>query len=479
MEEVIKACNNKEKPYSFISYSREDADRVYPILKQLSKNGYRIWYDLHIEGGKKWPETIAEWLIHENCTKFVIFISQKSLESEYVQDEVYLAREQKKSCIVIYLEAVEMTPAMKLLLGRWQSIDWYNKEEEVFLQLLMKAMPVDTIELSEIDNANDAFSQKYQIIDIIGKGGSSTVYKAIMRPTDSIVTIKISYWKIDENNPRNQFIHNEIKALSKIQCPFIPTIIDCGETFINSENRYYIVESYIQGINLSQIRCSLSESEVVMIILKTARILQYLHSNGNNMVHSDIKPENIIIDDFNNCHLIDFGGCVEADSVVHWGTSTFISPEQSSGKPIDVRSDIYSLGVTMKYLLEKDSLMSCGTTFKDNISKGVLETRPGVSYFLAMIVDKMMDSRIEKRFQTLDELIATLEEFQKDKHDLSQSITKANNNAISISEKNQYRTESISNRTEILSHTALLDLSVSYPIYEPTLFSIGCNNTEC
>src|SRR5699024_4114020 len=98
------------------------------------------------------------------------------------------------------------------------------------------------------------------------------------------------------------------------------------------------------------------------------------------------KPENIIIDDFNNCHLIDFGGCVKAHSSVNWGTTTFAAPEQNRGGFIDVRSDIYSLGITMKYLLEKDFLRLRGISFKDNISKSVLDTTPKVSYILALIV---------------------------------------------------------------------------------------------
>lgn len=69
-----------------------------------------------------------------------------------------------------------MTPAMKLLLGRWQSINWYENDNTAFLQLLMKGIPVETIELSTTDDANNSFSQKYQLLDVIGKGGSSPVY---------------------------------------------------------------------------------------------------------------------------------------------------------------------------------------------------------------------------------------------------------------------------------------------------------------
>lgn len=260
-----------------------------------------------------------------------------------------------------------------------------------------------------------------------------------MLSTGATVIIKVANCSITEKNLRNHLMNNEKKALAKIQYPFIPSIIDFGETNIDSETRYYLVESYIRGKTLSEIRCPLSESEVVMIVLKTARILQYLHINGNDLVHSDIKPENIILDDFNNCYLIDFGGCVEAHSTVNRGTTTFAAPEQNGGGRIDVRSDIYSLGITMKYLLEKDFLRLCGITFKDNISKSVLDTTPRVNYILALIVQKIIDERIENRFQSLEELIATLEEFQEENSDSPQLILR----------KNYYY------------HSAVLNLSVS------------------
>ena len=60
----------------FKSYSHEDMDKVYPILNKLHENRYRLWYDRHIESGTKWAEDIHEWLTHQNCSKFVIFIGE-------------------------------------------------------------------------------------------------------------------------------------------------------------------------------------------------------------------------------------------------------------------------------------------------------------------------------------------------------------------------------------------------------------------
>lgn len=378
-------------------------------------------------------------MTNESCVKFVIFISRHSVESEYVEDEVNLARKYKKSCLVVYLEEIMLSGTLELLLDRWQSINYYEQQEEIFLRMLMKGIPADTIEMKHSASDKDtAFSKKYQLLEVLGKGGSSTVYKAKVLSTGAIVTIKISNCSSKINNTRNQIMKKERDALAKIQCPFIPSIIDFGEEYFDGEYRFYLVESYISGKNLEEIRCPLNEAETLMIILDIAKVLRYLHTDGLNLVHCDIKPGNIIIDQFNTSYLIDFGGCVDAQTTVEWGTNTFAAPEQKSGKAIDVRSDIYSLGITMKYLLEKDFLRLRGITFKENIGKSVMKTTPKVSYILSLIVDKMIAPQIEARFQSLDEVIATLEEYKETITEAPKLILKKNyyyHDDLSVQEK--------------------------------------------
>ena len=461
--------NNKEKPYIFISYSHEDMDKVYPILNKLHENRYRLWYDRHIESGTKWAEDIHEWITHQNCSKFVIFISKHSIASEYVEDEVNLARKYKKSCLVVYLEDVKLSGTLELLLDRWQSINYYEKTDDIFLQMLMKGIPAETVEISQSsdDNGSD-FAKKYQLLEIIGKGGSSTVYKAKMLSTGAMVTIKVANCTSEEENTQNRLMKNEKDALARIQCPFIPKIVDFGEAYFDKELKCFLVESFIPGQTLGKIRCPLSEAEVVMIILDITKTLRYLHTNGNNLVHCDIKPENIILDEFNKSYLIDFGGCVSAGSIVYWGTTTFAAPEQCRGESIDIRSDIYSLGITMKYLLEKDYLRANGITFKENVRKSIIETRPGVSHLLALIVEKMTDQRMDKRFQTLEELIITLEEFQYKLMDSPERILRKNSDYIGVIEcEDSYELNAKTGivfdgqALTMLSHSAILDLSVS------------------
>lgn len=471
MFDKIKTCKDKNEKYSFISYSHADAEKVYPILKELQINRYRIWYDHHIESGAKWADYIYEWLTNENCTKFIIFISKHSIESENVKDEVHLARKHHKSCLVIYLDDIQLTGGLELQLDRWQSIKWYENAENVSLKKLMKAIPVETIEMStNINGAESDFQRKYQLLEVIGRGGTSTIYKAVMKETGAVVTVKVVD---DDGGVIESVIRNEKNVLAKVNSPFIPKVIDYGKDYFIGKKCIYLVESYVRGENLSNIRCPLNEAEVVMIILGTARALLYLHEDGNNLVHTDIKPANIMIDRFNNINLIDFGSCVEAGTVVRWGTVSFAAPEQRNVMNVDVRSDIYSLGTTMKYLVVKDKLREAGITFSSVYSRSVMELNPNTSHILAFIINKMTEERMEYRFQSLEELIAMLEEYQQ----------KQSARVEMILNKNQYYKDSMEiqrfieaeddsttigiNEMEetvyphMMEHTALLDLSVS------------------
>ena len=96
MIDQIRVCENQTEPYCFISYSHEDKDKVLPILKALTENGCRIWYDRQIRSGTVWANYISEWLTHENCRRFIVFISKKSVVSENVQDEVHVVQKYKR-----------------------------------------------------------------------------------------------------------------------------------------------------------------------------------------------------------------------------------------------------------------------------------------------------------------------------------------------------------------------------------------------
>ena len=112
--EKISVYEGKE-PYIFISYAHKDTPAVLPILVDLQKKGYRIWYDAGIEAGTEWPEFIAEHLYH--CTAFLFFASASALESSNCMQEVNFAVELQKSVAMVYLENVSITPGLRMRVG--------------------------------------------------------------------------------------------------------------------------------------------------------------------------------------------------------------------------------------------------------------------------------------------------------------------------------------------------------------------------
>lgn len=112
--EKITVYEGKE-PYIFISYAHKDTPAVLPILSDLQKKGYRVWYDAGIEAGTEWPEFIAEHLYH--CTAFLFFASTSALDSQNCMQEVNFAVELQKSVVMVYLENISLSPGLRLRVG--------------------------------------------------------------------------------------------------------------------------------------------------------------------------------------------------------------------------------------------------------------------------------------------------------------------------------------------------------------------------
>lgn len=134
---AIKAYSGNE-PYIFISYSHRDTNLVYPIIEELDKRGYRVWYDQGIDPGTEWDENIA---MHINeCSYFIAFMSQNYLNSSNCKDELNYARDLEKERLVVYLETVTLPAGMAMRINRLQSIFKYSyTNDEDFYERLVTA----------------------------------------------------------------------------------------------------------------------------------------------------------------------------------------------------------------------------------------------------------------------------------------------------------------------------------------------------
>ena len=123
-----------DKPYIFVSYAHRDGGKVFPDIKTLNESGYRIWYDEGIDRGKEWTEDIANAL--DKCSLFLVFISENSISSRNVKNEINFALDKNIPLLAVYTEEIELPPGLLLRMGSIQAIlKWRITEERYFLKL--------------------------------------------------------------------------------------------------------------------------------------------------------------------------------------------------------------------------------------------------------------------------------------------------------------------------------------------------------
>lgn len=194
---------------------------------------------------------------------------------------------------------------------------------------------------------------RYQLEEVIGEGALSVVYRAYDLRRHAYVAIKMLRDELVQNPEIMRNFQSEAFLLSKLNHPHIVRFY----SFENTGSVAYLVLDYIQGKTLRQL---ISETkgpfpieQVSTVFQQIGGALHYAHEEG--VLHRDIKPENVIIRSDGNAFLTDFGIAklvnVSDQAHIRAGTPAYMSPEQIAGKPLDRRSDVYSLGVMLYELL--------------------------------------------------------------------------------------------------------------------------------
>src|SRR5689334_13596796 len=197
---------------------------------------------------------------------------------------------------------------------------------------------------------------KCQLLKQIGQGGMGSVYVAKHLFLQRMVTVKLLRWSISDLLERNiEAFERGAIALARLNHPNIATIYDIDE----DNGRPYVVMEFVDGEDVASIvkkKGPLPPSRAAAIARDVARALEHAHAEG--VIHRDIKPSNILISTKGQVKLIDFGLAVHdavspavRDSMYLEGSIHYLSPEQAQGKPLDGRSDIYSLGITLYEML--------------------------------------------------------------------------------------------------------------------------------
>ena len=261
---------------------------------------------------------------------------------------------------------------------------------------------------------------RYEIEETLGRGAMGVVYLARDPLIDRQVALKTLRVDLDAEHVdefRERFVR-EARAAGRLNHPGIVTVHDVGED--PESGLMYIAMEYIQGRDLKQLLASghqFRPSEVARIAADVAVALGYAHSLG--VVHRDIKPANIILSDDGSAKITDFGiARLEASNLTvdgqFIGTPNFMSPEQITGKKVDGRSDIFSLGVLLFTLLTGQRPFA-GDTMHEVTLRIVQEASPipstlgeDIPAALNPIVLKCLEKNPERRFQTGDELAKVL-----------------------------------------------------------------------
>jgi formylglycine-generating enzyme required for sulfatase activity/tRNA A-37 threonylcarbamoyl transferase component Bud32 len=265
---------------------------------------------------------------------------------------------------------------------------------------------------------------KYQILEKIGAGGMGQVYKAYHSGTGRVVAIKVilSKSKIDPEVVRR--FEREVKAAAKLVHQNIITVFDADQ--ING--RVFMVMEYIKGHDLAAIiakKGKLGLTDSINYILQIANGLKYAHDQG--VIHRDIKPGNIIIDANGNVKIVDMGlAKIETDSnqedismltgaTAIMGTVDFMSPEQGfSSRDVDVRTDIYSLGATLFYLLTGKFMYAGNSAFakllahRESPIPSLCTAMPGLPLELDNIFFKMVAKNPVDRYASMTQVISAL-----------------------------------------------------------------------
>jgi eukaryotic-like serine/threonine-protein kinase len=259
----------------------------------------------------------------------------------------------------------------------------------------------------------EVVGSSYKILGMAGAGGMGVVYRARDLKLERSVALKFLPPELNDSEPEKQRFLREARTASSLDHPNIGVIHGIEET---PDGRTYIVMAYYEGSSLAQElrRGPISSRRAVEITIDIARGLSEAHSR--NIVHRDIKPSNVMLTSSGSVKIVDFGlaHVMSVQTASHTGISgtvTYMSPEQSLGKLVDPRTDIWALGIILAEMVTGKSPFDRGTipaTLMAILNEGPkwLENAP---QDLQHIIYRALAKEPESRYQTCAELLVDLE----------------------------------------------------------------------
>lgn len=275
--------------------------------------------------------------------------------------------------------------------------------------------------MTQGDQGNRVYGNRYEIRQKIARGGMADVFLANDRLLDRLVALKVLFPELSTDPSFVERFRREAQNAARLSHPNIVSVYDWGE----DENVYYIVMEYIDGESLSTMirnKGAFGASRAAAIGADVASALYFAHRNG--VVHRDVKPGNVMIDRRGAVKVTDFGiararnaseNLTQTGAVM--GTATYFSPEQAQGMAVDQRSDVYSLGVVLyemvagKAPFTGDNPVAIAYKHVREPAVSLQEVNPDIAGDYESIVAKAMAKSPGDRYQTADELRADLVRF--------------------------------------------------------------------
>ncbi len=261
------------------------------------------------------------------------------------------------------------------------------------------------------------FADRYKLVDFIGQGGMSLVYRAVDIRTGHSVAIKILKSEYNSDKEFLERFQREAQAASLMSHHNIVNLLDLG---VEGDFRYLVLE-YVSGSTLKEIiqkRGQLSHTTAIQITVRILSALQHAHENG--IIHRDIKPQNVLVNADGHIKVADFGiarmtnafTISKGDTVV--GSVHYSSPEQASGNVVEAPSDIYSTGIVLYEMLTGrvpflgDTPVSVAMQHINAAPPPVTDFNPNVPPAVVAVVMRALEKSPKKRYQNAREMADAL-----------------------------------------------------------------------
>jgi len=275
---------------------------------------------------------------------------------------------------------------------------------------------------------------QYRVLEELGSGSLSTVYRAVQEPLGRVVAVKALKSTIAPTSPFAAQLEREARVLATLNHPNVVGLHD----FVKTPSQMWLVLEFIDGFSLATLlgkRARFSSEFAATIGLEVARGLAHAHERG--VVHRDVKPANVALSKHGDVKLVDFGiaqrerlpsvdeplvRAPKSETDAAFGTPAYMSPEQILGETVDARSDVFSLGVVLYQLLagarpfdrpgdaEGDKRAAAQRIRRDP-ARPLRERAPEVPRPLERIVMRCLEKLPADRFASADEVAERLESF--------------------------------------------------------------------